>query len=99
MALLILNQEGNRPEGTKKVIWSTYIINVYYSDHGLGLCSNYLVLQALSLLSRALEADPTSELLWIIYLLIFYSNAKSVGKDDMFSYAVCYYVNFFFVKD
>ncbi|KDO67695.1 hypothetical protein CISIN_1g000307mg [Citrus sinensis] len=44
--------------------------------------------KALSLLSRALEADPTSEILWITYLLIFYSNTNSVGKDDMFSYSV-----------
>ncbi|GLT93094.1 hypothetical protein SLE2022_109000 [Rubroshorea leprosula] len=44
--------------------------------------------KALSLLSRALEADQTSEILWIVYLLICYSDMKLVGKDDMFSYAV-----------
>lgn len=43
------------------------------------------------MLSRALEADPTSIILWIFYLLIYYSNMKSVGKDDMFSCAVCCY--------
>ncbi|KAL9365388.1 hypothetical protein Peur_043261 [Populus x canadensis] len=42
----------------------------------------------LSMLSRAIEADPTSEALWMIYLLIYYSNIESIGKDDMFSYAV-----------
>ncbi|GLT43873.1 hypothetical protein SLA2020_178000 [Shorea laevis] len=44
--------------------------------------------KALFLLSRALEADQTSESLWIVYLLICYSDMKLVGKDDMFSYAV-----------
>ncbi|XVF23855.1 hypothetical protein REPUB_Repub13aG0075600 [Reevesia pubescens] len=44
--------------------------------------------KALSLLSRALEADPASEILWIMYLLICYSHMMFVGKDDMFSYAV-----------
>ncbi|OMO96934.1 siRNA-mediated silencing protein NRDE-2 [Corchorus olitorius] len=62
MALLIINQEVNKLEGTKK---------------------------ALSLLSRALEADPASETLWIVYLLIYYGHMNFVGKDDdMFSYAV-----------
>lgn len=56
------------------------------------------------MLSRALEADPTSVVLWVFYLLIYYSNMKSVGKDDMFSCAVCYYIIpilplfFFFLK-
>nr|XP_015876973.2 uncharacterized protein LOC107413525 isoform X2 [Ziziphus jujuba var. spinosa] len=44
--------------------------------------------KALPVLSRALEADSASVILWILYLLIYYSNMKSVGKDDMFSYAV-----------
>ncbi|XP_022765189.1 uncharacterized protein LOC111310225 isoform X2 [Durio zibethinus] len=44
--------------------------------------------KALSLLSRALEADPASETLWIVYLLIYYSHMTFDGKDDMFSYAV-----------
>ncbi|XP_042954237.1 uncharacterized protein LOC122290554 isoform X2 [Carya illinoinensis] len=46
------------------------------------------VKKALDVLSRALETDPTSVTLWIFYLLIYYSNTKSVGKDDMFSHAV-----------
>ncbi|KAM5556297.1 hypothetical protein ABKV19_023939 [Rosa sericea] len=46
--------------------------------------------KALPVLSRALEADPTSVVLWVFYLLIYYSNMKSVGKDDMFSCAVNY---------
>ncbi|KAE7996818.1 hypothetical protein FH972_001507 [Carpinus fangiana] len=46
------------------------------------------VKKALDVLSRALETDPTSVTLWIFYLIIYYSNAKSVGKDDMFSHAV-----------
>ncbi|XP_048421401.1 uncharacterized protein LOC103948392 isoform X4 [Pyrus x bretschneideri] len=46
--------------------------------------------KALHVLSRALEAEPTSIILWIFYLLIYYSNMKSVGEDDMFSCAVKY---------
>ncbi|KAM7270403.1 hypothetical protein ACFE04_029617 [Oxalis oulophora] len=45
--------------------------------------------KALNVISRALEADPTSEILWIAYLLIYYGTTNSVGKkDDMFSLAV-----------
>ncbi|MBA0666088.1 hypothetical protein Goklo_002542 [Gossypium klotzschianum] len=44
--------------------------------------------KALSLLSRSLEADPASEILWMVYLLICYSRRLFVGKDDMFSFAV-----------
>ncbi|PON49464.1 Tetratricopeptide-like helical domain containing protein [Parasponia andersonii] len=46
--------------------------------------------EALPVLSRALEADPKSLVLWIFYLLIYYSNLRLSGKDDMFSYAVKY---------
>ncbi|KAL6126603.1 hypothetical protein ACLB2K_074650 [Fragaria x ananassa] len=46
--------------------------------------------KALPVLSCALEADPTSVVLWVFYLLIYYSNMKSVGEDDMFSCAVNY---------
>ncbi|KAK8535982.1 hypothetical protein V6N12_012645 [Hibiscus sabdariffa] len=44
--------------------------------------------KALSLLSRSLEADPESETLWMVYLLICYSRRLFVGKDDMFPFAV-----------
>ncbi|CAK7325646.1 unnamed protein product [Dovyalis caffra] len=44
--------------------------------------------KSLSVLSRAIETDPTAEVLWMMYLLIYYSNIESVGNDDMFSYAV-----------
>ncbi|KAJ4830408.1 hypothetical protein Tsubulata_018084 [Turnera subulata] len=44
--------------------------------------------KALCILSRAIEADPTSEILWITYLLVYYSKFESVGKDDMFFLAV-----------
>ncbi|CAH2058713.1 unnamed protein product [Thlaspi arvense] len=42
---------------------------------------------ALSVLSRCLEGDPTSEILWIVYLLIYYTYEGSDGRD-MFSYGV-----------
>ncbi|KAK2978097.1 hypothetical protein RJ640_009261 [Escallonia rubra] len=41
-------------------------------------------IQALKVLARALEVDPTSAVTWIVYLLIYYSNQRSIGKDDMF---------------
>ncbi|KAI4348138.1 hypothetical protein L6164_008897 [Bauhinia variegata] len=44
--------------------------------------------KVLSVLSRALETDPTSLVLWIVYLLIYYGNMKPIGKDDMFLFAV-----------
>ncbi|KAL8162173.1 hypothetical protein V2J09_013662 [Rumex salicifolius] len=43
--------------------------------------------KALSLLSRGLEADPTSLHLWVVYLLIYYSDRESVGDDELFSCA------------
>ncbi|XP_059309051.1 uncharacterized protein LOC132060167 isoform X1 [Lycium ferocissimum] len=45
-------------------------------------------LQALKLLARALEANPMSAVVWIVYLLLYYSSQKSIGKDDMFKIAV-----------
>ncbi|XP_031270397.1 uncharacterized protein LOC116128784 isoform X2 [Pistacia vera] len=44
--------------------------------------------KALYALSRALEADRSSEILWIVYLLIYHSNAVPYGKEDMFFHAV-----------
>ncbi|KAF9599100.1 hypothetical protein IFM89_033707 [Coptis chinensis] len=46
--------------------------------------------KALSVLSRALEADPTSVTLWVVYLHILYRNENTTGKDDMFSAAIRY---------
>ncbi|KAK8466140.1 hypothetical protein PHAVU_008G013732 [Phaseolus vulgaris] len=46
------------------------------------------VRKALSVLSKALENDPTSVVLWIVYLLIYYGNLKPNDKDDMFLCAV-----------
>lgn len=47
-------------------------------------------IEALKVLVRAVEADPTSAVLWIVYLQIYYSNQKSIGKDNLFQYAVEY---------
>lgn len=41
------------------------------------------------MLSRALEADPASVVLWSVYLVIYYSEMKTAGKDDMYYIAVC----------
>ncbi|CAJ1840561.1 unnamed protein product [Sphenostylis stenocarpa] len=46
------------------------------------------VRKALSVLSKALENDPSSVILWIVYLLIYYGNLKPNDKDDMFLCAV-----------
>ncbi|KAK7273046.1 hypothetical protein RIF29_14092 [Crotalaria pallida] len=46
------------------------------------------VRKALSVLSKALETDPTSVVLWVVYLLICYANLKPNEKDDMFFFAV-----------
>lgn len=45
-------------------------------------------LQALSFLSRSLEANPSSVASWMVYLYIFYKSEKSIGNDDMFLHAV-----------
>lgn len=53
-------------------------------------------LKVLSVLSRALERDPKSVLIWIVYLHIYYMKEKDLGKDDMFLDAVhCSYFIFF----
>ncbi|XP_015963018.1 uncharacterized protein LOC107486953 isoform X1 [Arachis duranensis] len=46
------------------------------------------VRKALSILSKALETDPKSFVLWIVYLLIYYGNFNPDEKNDMFFYAV-----------
>ncbi|XP_027184626.1 uncharacterized protein LOC113782880 isoform X1 [Coffea eugenioides] len=47
-------------------------------------------MQALKVLAQAIEDNPTSAVLWIVYLQIFYSNQKAIVKDDLFRYAVEY---------
>ncbi|CAL0318838.1 unnamed protein product [Lupinus luteus] len=46
------------------------------------------VRKALFVLSKALETDPTSVVLWVVYLLICYANLKPNKKDDIFFFAV-----------
>ncbi|KAG5062608.1 hypothetical protein JHK85_003791 [Glycine max] len=46
------------------------------------------VRKALSVLSKALDNDPSSVVLWFVYLLIYYGNLKPNEKDDMFLSAV-----------
>ena len=48
------------------------------------------VLQALSFLARSIEADPSTVILWVFYLHIYYQKDEGLGKDDMFSDAVNY---------
>ncbi|KAK4799179.1 hypothetical protein SAY86_024544 [Trapa natans] len=47
--------------------------------------------KALSMLSHGLKASPTSVVLWIAYLVIYYSKTKPVEKDDMYDFAVKHY--------
>jgi hypothetical protein len=49
-----------------------------------------MFLQALSLLARSIEADPSTVILWVFYLHIYYQKDEGLGKDDMFSHAVPY---------
>ncbi|XP_062202673.1 uncharacterized protein LOC133905004 isoform X2 [Phragmites australis] len=45
-------------------------------------------IKALLLLARAIEADPSTAILWVFYLHIYYQKDEGLGKDDMFSDAV-----------
>ncbi|XP_040385183.1 uncharacterized protein LOC102700851 isoform X2 [Oryza brachyantha] len=45
-------------------------------------------LKALLYLARAIEADPSTVILWVFYLHIYYQKDEGLGKDDMFSHAV-----------
>ncbi|KAK8968876.1 hypothetical protein KSP40_PGU013644 [Platanthera guangdongensis] len=44
--------------------------------------------KALSLLAHAIESYPSSVLLWVVYLYIYYRKEMVIGKDDMFLHAV-----------
>ncbi|KAM3272667.1 hypothetical protein ACQJBY_042650 [Aegilops geniculata] len=44
-------------------------------------------LKALLLLARSIEADPSTVILWVFYLHIYYQKDEGLGKDDMFSHA------------
>ncbi|CAK9274570.1 unnamed protein product [Sphagnum jensenii] len=44
--------------------------------------------QALYILSRALEANPTVVVLWVVYIGLFYNKESNIGTDDMFHHAV-----------
>jgi len=90
MALLILNHEINKVQGVRKVTvafglceWLVFNSSTYFH-------LKFWIFQALSVLSKALENDPTSVVLWIVYLLIYYGNLKPNDKDDMFLCAVCF---------
>lgn len=49
----------------------------------------FLGVQALSVLSRALEVNPTSVVLWIVYLVLFYIKTRPSETDDLYSISVC----------
>jgi hypothetical protein len=44
--------------------------------------------EALYILSRALEANPTVVVLWVVYIGLFYNKESNIGTDDMFHHAV-----------
>ncbi|CAK9231302.1 unnamed protein product [Sphagnum troendelagicum] len=44
--------------------------------------------KALYILSRALEANPSVVMLWVVYIGLFYNRESSIGIDDMFHHAV-----------
>ncbi|RCV18802.1 hypothetical protein SETIT_3G332500v2 [Setaria italica] len=45
-------------------------------------------IKALLFLARSIEADPSTVILWVFYLHIYYQKDEGLGKDDMFSDAV-----------
>ncbi|WVZ90792.1 hypothetical protein U9M48_037056 [Paspalum notatum var. saurae] len=45
-------------------------------------------IKALAFLARSIEADPSTAILWVFYLHIYYQKDEGLGKDDMFSDAV-----------
>ncbi|XP_052204399.1 uncharacterized protein LOC127809565 [Diospyros lotus] len=45
-------------------------------------------IEVLKVLVRALEAHPSSTILWVVYLHIYYSSEKSMQKHDIFHVAV-----------
>ena len=51
------------------------------------------------MLSRAIEADSSSLVLWIVYLHVYYGKEKNIGKDDMFFNAVSCGLNFILDHD
>ncbi|KAL6846960.1 hypothetical protein ACP4OV_022813 [Aristida adscensionis] len=63
-----------------------------YLETALGVYSGKINkpdrLKALFLLARAIEADPSTVILWVFYLHIYYQKDEGLGKDDMFSHAV-----------
>ncbi|CAF2296906.1 unnamed protein product [Brassica napus] len=68
MALTVFCREIDHSEGLIQAISRSY-------------SGGHFSFQALSVLSRGLEGDPASEILWIVYLLIYYSHEGSDGKD------------------
>ncbi|CAL4891634.1 unnamed protein product [Urochloa decumbens] len=46
-------------------------------------------IKALLFLARSIEADPSTVILWVFYLHIYYQKDEGLGKDDMFSDAMC----------
>ncbi|KAL5992042.1 hypothetical protein ACLOJK_012955 [Asimina triloba] len=62
-------------------------------EKALDLCAGNFnghegMIEAAILLSRALEDDRTSVVLWIVYLHVFHRTEEAFGKDDMFSFAI-----------
>jgi hypothetical protein len=51
-------------------------------------------IKALLFLARSIEADPSTVILWVFYLLIYYQKDEGLGKDDMFSDARRRYLGF-----
>nr|PNR52505.1 hypothetical protein PHYPA_008879 [Physcomitrium patens] len=44
--------------------------------------------EALCVLSRALEANPTVATLWVVYIGLFYQGKSEIGEDDLFFHAI-----------
>lgn len=57
-------------------------------DFNLNMEKSEAQKNALCLLSRGLEAQPSSVALWVVYLSLFYRHEKNIGEEDLFYHAV-----------
>ncbi|GAB2225844.1 hypothetical protein Droror1_Dr00021613 [Drosera rotundifolia] len=77
-----LNVPGNNLED--KELSLEKALQMLYQEPNKAQCLK----KSLTVLSRALEADPTSLSHWVVYLNFYYGDKHSVEEDDMFLCAV-----------
>ncbi|KAM0953297.1 putative zinc-finger domain, NURS complex subunit red1 [Dioscorea sansibarensis] len=92
LALDLFNGTFNRPDQKQVVHRLIFFFSIYFIlDSSIYvLCFEGILCSemALSLLSRSIEAYPSSVKLWVIYLHIYYCGGMCQRNDDLFPYAV-----------